>query len=115
MTAIKSGHELLLALGHPLMNDMKQMCERWRRRRNDGEKVAAAHTERTRAHIQVTHLQGVQVAPLQSSHGPDNCKHVPWHTNRYASIQAEVSKQAAASKHSPPEDILLKEKREGDS
>lgn len=36
VTAIKSGRELLLALGHPLMNDMKQMCERWRSRRNDG-------------------------------------------------------------------------------
>lgn len=45
VTAIKSCRELLLALGHPLMNDMKQMCERCRRRRgNDGEKVTAAHT-----------------------------------------------------------------------
>lgn len=99
VTAIKVGGELLSALGHPLMNDMKQMCERWRRR-NDGENVTAAHTL-THTHAQATHLRGVQAAPrrvhtLQIA--ANTCFGAQTST---ASNQAEVSKRAATSKRSP--------------
>lgn len=46
MTVIKGCSELLLALGHPLMNDMKQPRDPWTGggKWDDGGQVAAAHT-----------------------------------------------------------------------